>query len=89
MTPRERIHEAVDQIREELRARLNELNAASKLVEAQRLEQRTLFDLEMMNEVGYCAGIENYSRYLSGRRAGRAAAVPVRLSAAQRAADHR
>jgi len=70
VTPRERIHEAVDEIREELRSRLNELNSASKLVEAQRLQQRTLFDLEMMNEVGYCAGIENYSRYLSGRRAG-------------------
>jgi excinuclease ABC subunit B len=53
-----------------LRARLLELNAASKLVEAQRLQQRTLFDLEMMNEVGYCAGIENYSRYLSGRSPG-------------------
>jgi excinuclease ABC subunit B len=70
VTPRERVHEAVDQIRDELRTRLNELNAASKLVEAQRLQQRTLFDLEMMNEVGYCAGIENYSRYLSGRQAG-------------------
>ncbi len=70
VTPRERIHEAVDEIRDELRARLHELNAAGKLVEAQRLQQRTLFDLEMMNEVGYCAGIENYSRYLSGRQAG-------------------
>jgi excinuclease ABC subunit B len=70
VTPRERIHEAVDEIRDELRGRLNELNSASKLVEAQRLQQRTLFDLEMMNEVGYCAGIENYSRYLSGRQPG-------------------
>jgi excinuclease ABC subunit B len=70
VTPRERIHAAVDEIRDELRTRLNELNSAGKLVEAQRLQQRTLFDLEMMNEVGYCAGIENYSRYLSGRRAG-------------------
>ncbi len=70
VTPRERIHEAVDEIRDELRSRLGELNGASKLVEAQRLQQRTLFDLEMMNEVGYCAGIENYSRYLSGRQAG-------------------
>jgi excinuclease ABC subunit B len=70
VTPRERIHEAVDEIRDELRTRLGELNSASKLVEAQRLQQRTLFDLEMMNEVGYCAGIENYSRYLSGRQAG-------------------
>jgi excinuclease ABC subunit B len=70
VTPKERIHAAVDEIREELRARLLELHAANKLVEAQRLQQRTLFDLEMMNEVGYCAGIENYSRYLSGRAAG-------------------
>ncbi len=70
VTPKERIHAAVEQIREELRARLLELHAANKLVEAQRLQQRTTFDLEMMNEVGYCAGIENYSRYLSGRQAG-------------------
>ena len=70
VTPRERVQNAVEEIRGELRTRLLELNAASKLVEAQRLQQRTLFDLEMMNEVGYCAGIENYSRYLSGRSAG-------------------
>src|ERR1700683_4301182 len=70
VTPRERVHKAVDEIRDELRTRLLELHGASKLVEAQRLQQRTLFDLEMMGEVGYCAGIENYSRYLSGREAG-------------------
>ena len=70
VTPKERIHTAVEQIREELRTRLQELYAANKLVEAQRLQQRTTFDLEMMHEVGYCAGIENYSRYLSGRGAG-------------------
>ncbi len=70
VTPKERVHSAVDQIRDELRTRLLELNAGGKLVEAQRLQQRTLFDLEMMHEVGYCAGIENYSRYLSGRAAG-------------------
>src|ERR1700726_574132 len=70
VTPKERVHSAVDQIRDELRSRLVELNGAGKLVEAQRLQQRTLFDLEMMHEVGYCAGIENYSRYLSGRAAG-------------------
>jgi excinuclease ABC subunit B len=70
VTPRERVHQAVDEIRDELRGRLRELNDAGKLVEAQRLQQRTLFDLEMMNEVGYCAGIENYSRYLSGRSSG-------------------
>src|SRR5471030_1734109 len=70
VTPKERVREAVEEIRGELRMRLRELNEASKLVEAQRLQQRTLFDLEMMNEVGYCAGIENYSRYLSGRLPG-------------------
>jgi excinuclease ABC subunit B len=70
VTPKERVQSAVETIREELRGRLLELHGASKLVEAQRLQQRTLFDLEMMNEVGYCAGIENYSRYLSGRSSG-------------------
>jgi excinuclease ABC subunit B len=70
VTPRERLTSVLDDIKEELRRRLAELRAASKLVEAQRLEQRTLFDIEMMNEVGYCAGIENYSRYLSGRGPG-------------------
>ncbi len=70
VTPRERLIGAVDHIREELRERLQELREAGKLLEAQRLEQRTMFDMEMMKEVGYCAGIENYSRYLSGRAAG-------------------
>ena len=70
VTPRERVNSAVDEIREELRERLIELRGAGKLLEAQRLEQRTTFDLEMMMEMGYCAGIENYSRYLSGRSAG-------------------
>ncbi len=70
VTPKERVQQAVDQIRDELRGRLLELQAAGKLVEAQRLQQRTTYDIEMMNEVGYCAGIENYSRYLSGRAAG-------------------
>ncbi len=70
VTPRERIHKAVDEIREELRERLQALHQAGRLLEAQRLQQRTTFDLEMMNEVGYCSGIENYSRYLSGRSAG-------------------
>ena len=70
VTPKERVQSAVEEIRGELRTRLLELHGASKLVEAQRLQQRTLFDLEMMNEVGYCAGIENYSRYLSGRAPG-------------------
>jgi excinuclease ABC subunit B len=70
VTPRERVIGAVDQVREDLRNRLRELRDAGKLLEAQRLEQRTMFDMEMMKEVGYCAGIENYSRYLSGRAAG-------------------
>src|SRR5689334_4559230 len=70
VTPRERLVGAVDQIREDLRVRLKELRDAGRLLEAQRLEQRTLFDMEMIKEVGYCAGIENYSRYLSGRAPG-------------------
>jgi len=70
VTPREILMAAVDQIKIELKDRVEELREASKLLEAQRLEQRTLFDLEMINEIGYCSGIENYSRYLSGRAAG-------------------
>ncbi len=70
VTPRETLLAAVDVIRDDLRQRLAELRAADQLVEAQRLEQRTRFDLEMIVEVGYCAGIENYSRYLSGREPG-------------------
>jgi len=70
VTPKERLIGAIDHIREELRDRLKVLRDENKLVEAQRLEQRTMFDMEMMKEVGYCAGIENYSRYLSGRAAG-------------------
>ncbi len=69
-TPRETILKAVEAIKPELKDRLGWLRDNGKLVEAQRLEQRTLFDLEMMLEVGYCSGIENYSRYLSGRNAG-------------------
>ncbi|MEZ5597529.1 MAG: hypothetical protein R3E84_14270 [Pseudomonadales bacterium] len=60
----------LDDIREELRERLDVLRSSDKLVEAQRLEQRTRFDLEMIKELGYCSGIENYSRYLSGRAPG-------------------
>ncbi len=70
VTPRERLLQAVDLIKDELRERLEQLQEANKLVEAQRLQQRTLFDLEMINELGYCSGIENYSRYLSGRAPG-------------------
>ena len=72
VTPRETLVAAVDQIREELALRLKGLREADKLVEAQRLEQRTRFDMEMILEVGFCTGIENYSRYLSGRREGQA-----------------
>ena len=72
VTPRETLLEAVDHIKEELRERLEQLRANDKLVEAQRLEQRTLYDIEMILELGYCSGIENYSRYLSGRDPGAA-----------------
>ncbi|MBD3647169.1 MAG: UvrB/UvrC motif-containing protein, partial [Pseudomonadales bacterium] len=70
VTPRETIDNALDQIRDELHDRLRYLKDNNKLVEAQRLEQRTRFDLEMIRELGYCQGIENYSRYLSGRGPG-------------------
>ncbi|WP_019626209.1 excinuclease ABC subunit UvrB [Thioalkalivibrio sp. ALJT] len=70
VTPRETLLEAVDHIRDELKERLDFLRKEDRLVEAQRLEQRTLFDLEMILEIGYCNGIENYSRYLSGRAPG-------------------
>ncbi|MCI0516620.1 MAG: excinuclease ABC subunit UvrB, partial [Woeseiaceae bacterium] len=70
VTPRETILGAIEKIREELRPRLDQLRAANKLVEAQRLEERTRLDMEMMQELGYCPGIENYSRYLSGRKPG-------------------
>ncbi|HMV40259.1 MAG TPA: DEAD/DEAH box helicase family protein, partial [Plasticicumulans sp.] len=70
VTPRARILETVDAVKLELAARVTELERAGRLLEAQRIEQRTRFDLEMMLELGYCSGIENYSRYLSGRQAG-------------------
>jgi excinuclease ABC subunit B len=70
VTPREQVLRAIDGIKQELRERLDELVAAGKLVEAQRLEQRTRFDLEMLQEVGHCKGIENYSRHLSGAAPG-------------------
>lgn len=72
VTPREQILDAIENIKEELRERLEYLRENNKLVEAQRLEQRTRYDLEMMQELGYCNGIENYSRYLSGRNSGEA-----------------
>jgi len=70
VTPEERLRQALAGIEAELDERLKELRAAGKLLEAQRLEQRTLFDLEMMREMGYCPGIENYSRHLDGRAPG-------------------
>ncbi|WP_299589062.1 excinuclease ABC subunit UvrB [uncultured Microbulbifer sp.] len=70
VTPRETIVSAIDHIKEELRVRLEQLRGNNKLLEAQRLEQRTRYDLEMMQELGYCNGVENYSRYLSGRDSG-------------------
>lgn len=70
VTPRERILETVEKVKVELQERLAEFNAQNKLVEAQRLEQRTNFDIEMMLELGYCSGIENYSRFLSNREQG-------------------
>ncbi len=70
VTPRETLLQAVENIKQELKERLEQLRSNNKLVEAQRLEQRTLFDIEMILEVGYCSGIENYSRYLSGRAQG-------------------
>ncbi|MEO0618797.1 MAG: excinuclease ABC subunit UvrB, partial [Pseudomonadota bacterium] len=70
VTPKPTLQQAMKQIRSELKARLEEMNASGKLLEAQRLEQRTMFDLEMMEATGSCAGIENYSRYLTGRAPG-------------------
>ena len=70
VTPRERVVDAITTIKDELRERLDQFVKSGKLVEAQRLEQRTRFDLEMLQEVGHCKGIENYSRHLSGARPG-------------------
>ncbi len=70
VTPRDRVVAAIDTIKDELRTRLDELVKAGKLVEAQRLEQRTRFDLEMLQEIGHCKGIENYTRHLSGSAPG-------------------
>ncbi|WP_368407121.1 excinuclease ABC subunit UvrB [Asticcacaulis aquaticus] len=70
VTPRPTLRQAIDRIKAELKLRLAQLHAEGKLLEAQRLEQRTTFDLEMMEATGACAGIENYSRYLTGRNAG-------------------
>jgi excinuclease ABC subunit B len=70
VTPKERLAEAIKAIRAELRERLDLLNEQGRLLEAQRLEQRTTYDLEMLEQVGYCNGVENYARHLAGRPAG-------------------
>jgi excinuclease ABC subunit B len=70
VTPKDKLESAIDGIKAELAVRLDELEAQGKLLERQRLEQRTRFDLEMLKEIGYCHGIENYSRHLSGRAPG-------------------
>ncbi len=70
VTPKPTLEQAVHRIRNDLKIRLAEFNAAGRLLEAQRLEQRTMFDIEMMMATGSCAGIENYSRYLTGRKPG-------------------
>lgn len=69
-TGKEKIESALEQIEQDMKNRVDELKAQNKLVEAQRLEQRTLYDMEMMREIGYCSGIENYSRYFDGRKPG-------------------
>ncbi len=70
VTSRDRVNRAIETIKEELKHRLETLHAENRLVEAQRLEQRTMFDLEMIQELGYCTGIENYSRHLTGKLPG-------------------
>ena len=70
VTPKDRLDSAISAIRSELRERLDVLNGEGKLLEAQRLEQRTKYDLEMLGQVGYCNGVENYARHLAGREEG-------------------
>ena len=70
VTPKERLADAISAIRKEMRERLDVLNGQGRLLEAQRLEQRTTYDLEMLEQVGYCNGVENYARHLAGREAG-------------------
>ena len=89
VTPEDRVQQAIVDIEEELEARLEELNEQEKLLEAQRLEQRTRYDLEMMREIGYCSGIENYSRHLAQREAGRAALDADRLLSRRLSDGHR
>ena len=89
VTPRPTLRQAINHIKDELKERLDWMVANGKLLEAQRLEQRTTFDIEMIEATGSCAGIENYSRYLTGRRAGRAAADLLRIHPRQRPAVRR
>jgi len=77
ITPEERVRIAVDDIAEELEGRLEHLRKEGRLLEAQRLQQRTRYDVEMLQEMGYCTGIENYSRHLDGRRAGQPPSVLI------------
>ncbi len=70
VTSEDNLNRSIEDIKDELFDRIRDLNSQGKLLEAQRLEQRTMFDLEMMSEIGYCSGIENYSRHLDGRRPG-------------------
>ncbi len=72
VTPQEQMRRAIESIREELRERLDFFDKEGRFLEKQRLEQRTLYDIEMMEQMGFCSGIENYSRHLSGRKAGEA-----------------
>lgn len=72
VTPKERLNDAVKAIRGELKERLEFLNGEGKLLEAQRLEQRATYDLEMLQQIGYCNGVENYARHLAGREPGSA-----------------
>ena len=72
VTTKDKMERALGTIRKELDERLRELKDGGHLLEAQRLEQRTRYDMEMMEEMGYCSGIENYSRHLAGRKAGQA-----------------
>ena len=89
VTPRATTLRAIEAIKAELRERIEYFQRENKLVECQRIEQRTRFDLEMLAEMGFCKGIENYSRHLSGRAGRRAAADADRLSAAGCADVHR
>ena len=89
VTPRPTLLQAIEQIRRDLKIRLEELHRGGRLLEAQRLEQRTQYDLEMIEATGSCAGIENYSRYLTGRKPGRAAADLFRIHVARRAGHRR